>query len=69
MFDNDLAGTRGAQRVGKWLSRSVANVTVCELPAWAQQPDDLNAKGLKEALENRKRFAKWTREQRTTSRA
>lgn len=67
MFDNDRAGIKGTQQVGKWLSRSVANVTVCELPVWAQQPDDLNAKGLKEALESRKRFEKWMRERQTTS--
>lgn len=65
-YDNDLAGIRGMQRIGKWLSRTVVDITVCELPAWAQQPDDLNAIGLKEVFSNRKRFEKWTRQRQTT---
>lgn len=66
-YDNDFAGIKGTIRVGKWLSRTVVDITVCELPAWAQQPDDLNARGLKEVLNSRKRFEKWTREQQTMS--
>jgi len=63
-YDNNLAGIRGMQRIGKWLSRSVSNITVWALPSWAEQPDDLSKLGLKETFNARERFEKWKR--RTT---
>lgn len=68
-YDNDFAGIKGMMRVGKWLSRSVVDISVWELPPWAAQPDDLNSLGLRETYSSRKRFEKWMRERQTTSSA
>jgi len=61
-YDNNLAGIRGMLRIGKWLSRSVSNLTVWTLPSWAEQPDDLNKLGLGETFNARERFEKWKRQ-------
>lgn len=60
-YDNDPSGIRGMKRIGKWLSKSVANVMIWDLPPWAEQPDDLNCLGLSDTFTNRKRFEKWMR--------
>jgi len=60
-YDNDFAGIKGMKSIGKWLSRTVVNVKVWALPAWAQQPDDLNGLGLRDTYNDRKRFERWMR--------
>lgn len=59
-YDNDSAGIEGTLREGARLRR-VGRVEVVPHWHWSRQPDDLNDRGLAEAINNRVRFHTWKR--------
>jgi DNA primase len=64
-LDNDKPGREATKKVGSWLSRTL-RVYVCQPDHKVfKQPDYLSRYGIRKVMENRMRYEKWLRSQRT----
>lgn len=59
LLDNDRPGREATLKIGKWLARTRHVWVGVYYPAWAEEPDALNAQGLIQTIESKERFTTW----------